>query len=95
MVGVAHSKIYYADDAGMMNGFAPNGPAIEAVTDSLVMAATGQKSAAGAWRSLVAPGDHIGIKIAAAGGRIFRPISQLCGLYCAGWWRRGCRCLKW
>jgi uncharacterized protein (DUF362 family) len=51
-----------------MNGYAPNGPAVEAMTDDLVMAATGQKSVAGAWRSLVAPGDHVGIKIAAAGG---------------------------
>ena len=55
----------------MMNGFTPNGPAVEAMTDALVMAVTGQKSVAAAWRSMVAPGDHVGIKIAAAGGRDF------------------------
>jgi uncharacterized protein (DUF362 family) len=54
-----------------MNGYEPNGPAVEAMTDVLVMAVTGQKSVAAAWRSLVAPGDHVGIKIAAAGGRDF------------------------
>ena len=54
-----------------MNGYVPNGPEVEALTDQLVMAATGQKSVTAAWRSLVAPGDHIGIKISAAGGRDF------------------------
>jgi uncharacterized protein (DUF362 family) len=54
-----------------MSGFEENSPAIEAMIDQLVMAVTGQKSVAGAWRTLVAPGDHIGIKVAAAGGRNF------------------------
>jgi len=54
-----------------MNGSVPNGPAIETLVDQLVMAATGQKSVSGAWRSMVAPSDHVGIKIAAAGGRDF------------------------
>jgi uncharacterized protein (DUF362 family) len=72
-----------------MNGFAPNGPAVEALTDALVMAATGQKSVTAAWRSMVAPGDHVGIKIAAAGGRDFSthvPIVEavLRGLTAAG-----------
>ena len=54
-----------------MNGFSPNAAAVEALTDELVLAATGQKSVAAAWRSMVGPGDHIGIKIAAGGGRDF------------------------
>ncbi len=54
-----------------MDGFTPNRPAIEELTDQLVMAATGQKTVAAAWRSMVSPGDHIGIKIAVSGGREF------------------------
>jgi uncharacterized protein (DUF362 family) len=67
----SHSTVYYGNDPALMNGFTPNAPAVEAMTDQLVMAATGQKSVAAAWRSMVSPGDHIGIKIAAAGGRDF------------------------
>jgi len=52
----------------LMNGSVPNGPAVEALVDQLVIAVTGQKSVAAAWRSMVAPSDHIGIKIAASGG---------------------------
>jgi len=86
---VSHSTVYYGGDAGLMNGYVPNGPAVEALTDQLVMAATGQKSVAAAWRSLVAPGDHVGIKIAAGGGREFSthlPIVEavLRGLTAAG-----------
>jgi uncharacterized protein (DUF362 family) len=65
------SRVYYGTDPAMMNGYEPNFPAVVSMTDSLVMAVTGQKSVAGAWRSLVQPSDHIGIKIAAAGGRDF------------------------
>jgi uncharacterized protein (DUF362 family) len=67
----ARSRVYYASGPGLMNGSVPNGPAIETLVDQLVMAATGQKSVSGAWRSMVAPSDHVGIKIAAAGGRDF------------------------
>ena len=88
-VAPQRSKVFYGTDAGLMNGFTPNGPAVEALTDQLVMAVTGQKSVAGAWRSMVGPGDHIGIKIAAAGGRDFSthtPIVEavLRGLTAAG-----------
>ena len=63
------ATVYYATDRALMNGYQPNYPAVEAMTDVLVMAATGQRTVAGAWRSIVNPGDHVGIKIAAAGGR--------------------------
>jgi len=55
----------------MMNGYQADAPAVEAMTDRLVMDVTGQRSLAGAWRSMVGPGDHIGIKISAAGGPDF------------------------
>lgn len=86
---MTHSRVFYGSDPRLMEGYEPNGPAVEAMTDSLVMAATGQKSVAAAWRSLVAPRDHVGIKIAAAGGPDFsthRPIVEavLRGLMEAG-----------
>jgi uncharacterized protein (DUF362 family) len=59
------------NDPALMDGYEPNGPAVEASTDDLVMAVTGQTSVAAAWRSLVRPGDHVGIKIATAGGPDF------------------------
>jgi uncharacterized protein (DUF362 family) len=70
-VGLPPSTVYCGSDPALMNGYEPNDLAVEAMTDALVVAATGQRSVAAAWRSLVAPGDHIGIKIAAAGGRDF------------------------
>lgn len=86
---VQRSTVYSGSDSQLMSGYAPNGPAVEALTDKLVMAATGQKSVAAAWRTLVAPGDHIGIKIAAGGGKDFSthvPIVEavLRGLTAAG-----------
>jgi len=41
------------------------------MVDRVVRAATGQNDTARAWRALVAPTDHVGIKISAAGGRYF------------------------
>ncbi len=76
-VGQPPSIIYYGSDPAMMNGFQPDAPAVESMTDKLVMDVTGQKTVPAAWRTLVSPGDHIGIKIAAAGGPDFsthRPI---------------------
>ncbi len=69
--GLPPSTVYYGTDPAMMDGYQADGPAVEAMTDKLVMDVTGQKSVAAAWRTLVAPGDHIGIKIAAAGGLDF------------------------
>jgi hypothetical protein len=68
---VQQSTVYFASDRSFMTGFDANTPAVAAMTDQLVMAVTGQKTVPGAWRSLVSPSDHIGIKIAAAGGRNF------------------------
>ena len=83
------SKVFFGTDPTLMTGYQPNAPAVQALTDQLVMAATGQKTVAAAWRSLVAPGDHVGIKVAARGGRDFSthaPIVQavLRGLTQAG-----------
>jgi uncharacterized protein (DUF362 family) len=63
------AQVFYGGEPGLVNGYAVDGPAVEALTDQLVMAATGQHSVEAAWRSLVSPRDHVGIKISAAGGR--------------------------
>jgi len=83
------SRVYYGGSPALINGYEPDGPAVGAMTDALVMAVTGQKSVAAAWRSLVSPADHIGIKIATTGGPDFsthRAIVQavLRGLGAAG-----------
>ena len=41
------------------------------MVDEVVMATTGTGDVASAWRSLVKPGDKVGIKISAAGGKYF------------------------
>jgi uncharacterized protein (DUF362 family) len=65
---VQHSRVYVGTDPDLMHGREVDGPAVAALTDALVMAVTGQKSVAAAWRTLVSPTDHVGIKIWAAGG---------------------------
>jgi hypothetical protein len=65
------SQVYYGSGPDLMDGYDPDGPAVEALTDQLVMAATGQKTVAAAWRGMVAPADHIGIKVSVIGGRDF------------------------
>ena len=88
-VAVQRSRVFYGGDEALMNGYAADEAGVEALTDKLVMAATGQRSVEAAWRTLVAPGDHVGIKISANGGRDFsthRPIVEavLHGLAQAG-----------
>jgi uncharacterized protein (DUF362 family) len=65
------SRVYYAADPELMTGFEPNAAAVEAATDDLVEAVTGQRSVGAAWAGLVHPWDHVGIKVSAAGGRDF------------------------
>ena len=45
--------------------------AVRKMVDYVVMATTNTNDVASAWRSLVKPGDRIGIKISAAGGKSF------------------------
>jgi uncharacterized protein (DUF362 family) len=52
-------------------GYRVNARVVHGMVDRLVMAATGQPDVARAWGSLVKPNDKVGIKISAAGGRIF------------------------
>ncbi len=52
--------------------------------DRLVLAVTGQRDVAGAWRSLVKPADRVGIKVATAGGRYFSSHRGVVGAVVSG-----------
>ena len=62
------ARVYYAMDTNAI------GPArsvqarvVRRMVDSLVCSVTGTQSVAGAWRSLISPGDKVGIKVSATG----------------------------
>lgn len=62
------SEIFYAMDAtALAPGRVISLPTVRRMVESLVCGVTGQRSAAAAWRTLVKPGDRVGIKVAAAG----------------------------
>lgn len=65
------STIFYAHDARAITGFKENAAVTKPMVDVLVIAVTGQRDIASAWRSLVQPKDRVGIKIAASGGHVF------------------------
>lgn len=55
----------------LFDQFEENPAVTRRMVDRLVRAVTGQPDTAAAWKSLVAPSDRVGIKVAAAGGRYF------------------------
>lgn len=61
------STVYFAQNADAVEQFQENAAVTRRMVDRLVMDVTGQSSVAGAWRSLVSPGDRVGIKVATAG----------------------------
>lgn len=62
------SQIFYAMDATAIGpGGVVNRSTVRRMVDSLVCRLTGQRTAAEAWRTLVAPTDRVGIKVAASG----------------------------
>ena len=65
------STIYVSQEAAALNHFEENPVITRRMVDRVVRAATGENDSVKAWRSLVAPTDRVGIKIAAAGGRYF------------------------
>jgi len=58
-------------DESAITDFKENPQAVRRMVDEVVMATTNSGDIASAWRSLVKPGDKIGIKISAAGGKYF------------------------
>ena len=68
----AFSTIYSAQEAlALVDQFEENPAVTRRMVDRLVRAVTGQPDTAAAWKSLVAPTDRVGIKVAASGGRYF------------------------
>lgn len=63
------SKVFYAMEMSSLRGGGGVNPAVvRRMVDNVVLAATGKKSPAAAWASLVKPADRVGIKVAASGG---------------------------
>lgn len=65
------STIFVSQDVTALTLLDENPSVSRRMVDRVVRAATGQNDTGKAWRSLVAPTDHIGIKISAVGGRYF------------------------
>jgi len=80
----APSQVFHAHDESAIASFEENPVTIRRMTDAVVLAATGQQSAAAAWQSLVKPGDRVGIKISAVGGRIFSTHKNVVAALVAG-----------
>ena len=57
-------------DESSIIDFKEDPSAVRRMVDYVVMATTGTHDVASAWRSLVKPGDHVGIKISTAGGKL-------------------------
>jgi hypothetical protein len=66
-----NSVVYCTEDDSSITDFKEDPVAVRRMVDDVVMATTNTNDIASAWRSLVKPGDKIGIKISAAGGKYF------------------------
>jgi uncharacterized protein (DUF362 family) len=65
------SKVFFAADSSSLRvGRQVSGSAVQRMVDRLVMHLTEKPTVAEAWRSLVTKKDRVGIKVAAAGGRV-------------------------
>ena len=65
------STVFYAmETASLRARRQPNPAVVRRMVDHLLCAATGKKSPAEAWASLVKPTDRVGIKVAASGGAV-------------------------
>jgi len=67
----AKSSVYFAmDPASLTTSFTASPAVVRRMVDSVVVAATGKRTVAEAWGSLVKPSDIVGIKVAASGGGV-------------------------
>ncbi|MEI8340836.1 MAG: DUF362 domain-containing protein [Verrucomicrobiota bacterium] len=83
------STVYFARNDGAMENYRANPVVIRNMVDELVMAVTGKSDVEAAWKSLVKPGDRVGIKISATGGRYFAVHKPLVDAIAAGLVRAG------
>ena len=67
----ARSVVFEARSDHAIETYQANEAVVRAMVDELVQKVTGKGDTATAWRSLVKPGDKVGLKIAATGGRYF------------------------
>jgi hypothetical protein len=65
------SVVAIARNARAMDGFDENPAVTRGMVDGLVRTITGRAETVPAWRELAGPGDCVGIKVTAAGGRYF------------------------
>lgn len=65
------SVVYYMANEDAIDNYKENPAAVRRMVDYVVMATTNTGDVPSAWRSLVKPGDKVGIKISAAGGKYF------------------------
>lgn len=68
-VAEKHSVVFTAHEPNAVE--AQSDLAVRRMINSLVMAVSGKADVADAWKTFVRPGDKIGIKVAAAGGKAF------------------------
>jgi len=59
------------EDDASIDDYQEDPAVVHKMVDYVVMATTNTNDVASAWRSLVHPGDRVGIKISAAGGKFF------------------------
>jgi len=88
-VTLQKAVIYTDSDPAAIDGFIENAEVTRKMVDHLVLAVTQERDVAKAWRSLVSPSDHVGIKVSSVGGRYFSShkgvvMSVVAGLEAAG-----------
>lgn len=64
----ARSRVVLSEKPALLQRFQPDNPGIRATFNRLLLAHTGKRSVAEAWRTMVSPKDTVGLKISTAGG---------------------------
>ena len=85
----ARSTVWFARDDAAIESYETNPAVIRKMVDELVVAVTGKPDIDSAWKSLVKPGDRVGIKISATGGHYFAVHKPLVDALAAGIERAG------
>jgi len=64
------AKVFRVSDPKAMTGYEPNGDVIRTMLERGLLAFSGKKDLASAWRSVVGPEDRVGIKVVSGPGKI-------------------------
>ena len=65
------SLVAFAQNSAAMRDFDEDPAVTRTMVDALIRTVTGKSDTASAWRTLVEPGDRVGIKVTTAGGPLF------------------------